>query len=381
MVEIACWHFRLFSTSVLIFLGTILTGITLGTNLFLAFSLPTASSPAWLTAVNSLEDQQEQNFVQENDDDKDMLHIVTSRFMQLQPNLTALGEARLRLFETFCLPSMLMQEAKNFVWFIMTDPDLELRLLNQMRELLFPYPNFFLVLMNSKLVTPTNLTEMIAEHLFVTGDVDYLRSLMLDTARPLLLETRLDADDALSSTTLLRIQETARELPNDQSGWQVICNNLHYEWRNDEILNFSDSGIRTSGQLRLVMEAICVTPGYTLVRHRPLGSIEFPPWPKIGHHLMNREWPKCGGKSNATSDCWTRLPKYPAALRSRTTTSAGMSRIESTPTDKNYDNQTDVLWSYVTRDFGVLQDNAKATSLYLKSHLSEILEENLVGQW
>jgi hypothetical protein len=252
------------STSFLVFLGTILTIITLGTNLFLAQSLPTVSSPSWLRAtdgtgaiVNKV------NFTTLDETDRDMLHVVTSRFMQLQPNLTALGEARLRLFETFCLPSMSMQQVTNFVWFVMTDPDLEPKLLQQMNDLLEPYPHFYLVLMNSKLVTPVDLEEMIQKKLFLTGDINHLRRIMLDPSRPLLLETRLDADDALNSRTLLEIQKAARSLPYDETGWQVICNNLHYEWRNDEILNTSMPVIETSGSLRLVMEQICVTPGYT----------------------------------------------------------------------------------------------------------------------
>lgn len=361
----------------LLVLGLILTMITLGTNIFLALSLPPASSPSWITGGNNAA-LLVRNKEGENEDDRDMLHVVTSRFMQLQPDLLSLGQARLLLFETFCLPSMLMQQADNFVWFVMTDPALESTLLNRMKELLAPHPNFFLVLMNEKLVTPDNLSRLIEDRLFATGDVDYLESLMMDANRSLLLETRLDADDALSARTLRRIQDAARGLPHDSNGWQVICNNLHYEWRNDEILDAKT--VETSGQLRLVMESICITAGYTLVRHRPPGSLEFPAWPKIGHHLMSREWPKCLGHTNATSDCWTRLAKYPAALRSRTATSAGMSRVEATSKDKMYDNQTETLWSFVTRDFGILQEDAKATSRYIKSNLPSILEDNLKGQ-
>lgn len=377
MADTAKWHFRLFSTSVLLALGLFLTATTISTNIFLALSLPSASSPTWISPGNEVIFR---NGDKKSDTNQDMLHVVTSRFMQLQPDLVSLGEARLQLFETFCLPSMLVQQADNFVWFIMTDPSLEPVLLNRMKELLSPHRNFYLVLMNDKLVTSNILPSMIKDDLFATGDVDRLRSLMLDTNRPLLLETRLDADDALSAITLQRIQDSARDLPVDLTGWQVICNNLHFEWRNDEITDVNQTMV-TSGQLRLVMESICVTAGYTLVRHRPPGSIAFPAWPKIGHHLMNREWPKCLGNTNATSNCWTRLPRYPAALRSRTATSAGMSRIEATPKDKFYDNQTETLWSYVTRDFGILPEDAKATSRYMKEHLGAIVEDNLKGQW
>jgi hypothetical protein len=377
MVDTAKWHFRLLSTSVLLVLGLFLTSITLATNVFLALSLPSVPSPTWKSSGNDVPFRSEEL---DSNADRDMLHVVTSRFMQLQPDLVSLGEARLQLFETFCLPSMLLQQADNFVWFVMTDPKLEPMLLRRMKELLLPHPNFYLVLMNEKLVTANNVSRMIKDRLIVTGDINHLKSLMLDLNRPLLLETRLDADDALSSRTLQRIQDAARTLPTNSTGWQVICNSLHYEWRNDEI-TYGDQSVKTSGQLRLVMESICITAGYTLVRHRPPGSIDFPAWPNIGHHLMSREWPKCLGKTNATSDCWTRLPRYPAALRSRTATSAGMSRVEATSKDKFYDNQTETLWSYVTRDFGIRPENAKTASQYIKSHLAAIVEDNLKGQW
>jgi hypothetical protein len=300
--------------------------------------------------------------------------------MQLQPDLISLGKARLELFETFCLPSMINQQVDNFAWLMMADPKLDPRILNRLKELLSPHPHFFLVVLNSKLITPGNLTYMVDEKRFLTGDLEFLQSIMFDPNRPLLLETRLDADDALSGTTLRQLQDTARNLPPDQSGWQVICNDIHYEWRNDEVLE-ANTPIQTSGQLRLVMEEICVTAGYTLVRHRPSGSIDFPPWPAIGHHLINREWPKCSEHRNVTADCWTRLPKYPAALRSRTVTSAGMSRVEATDEDRFYDNFTDKLWGYVERDFNIELDKAKATSRYLKANLAAILEDNLKGQW
>ncbi|KAL7542436.1 hypothetical protein ACHAWF_007175 [Thalassiosira exigua] len=46
--------------------------------------------------------------------------------MQMQPNLVQLAEARLRLFKTICLPSILHQTAwGRFLWIIRTDPELD----------------------------------------------------------------------------------------------------------------------------------------------------------------------------------------------------------------------------------------------------------------
>jgi Putative rhamnosyl transferase len=369
---------RFLSTTLLLFFGVLFTVVTISTNLFLAWSLPFETGPSWMETGHVTK-----NLGAANDESRHadgMVHIVTSRFMQLQPHLIALGKARLELFETFCLPSMINQQVDNFVWFIMADPNLEPSIMNRLKQLVSQYPHFFLVVMNNKVVTPDILTSMVDDKLFLTGDLNFLRSVMLDTNRPLLLETRLDADDALSTKTIKKLQDTARQLPPDQSGWQVICNDIHYEWRNDDIFE-TNITTHSSGQLRLVMDSVCVTVGYTLVRHRPRGSIDFPPWPEIGHHLISREWPQCSQDNNVTYNCWTRLPKYPAALRSRTVTSAGMSRVVAAEEDRVYDNYTDKLWGYVERDFNIAPDHARAASLYLKANLAAILEDNLKGQW
>jgi hypothetical protein len=119
----------------------------------------------------------------------------------------------------------------------------------------------------------------------------------------------------------------------------------------------------------------------------------------MGHHLVTRDWPKCmrqnanpersdsdnttvvaTKKHTAASNCWTRLGQYPAALRSRTITSAGMSRVDATPEGMRYENQTDRFWKIVERDFGISRQAAETTSQYLKENLSPIILDNLKGQ-
>lgn len=55
-------------------------------------------------------------------DEWPLVHIVQTRFMQEQGPLEILGMARLKLFLTFCLPSMVLQTTQNFFWIIKTDP-------------------------------------------------------------------------------------------------------------------------------------------------------------------------------------------------------------------------------------------------------------------
>eukprot|EP00980_Cylindrotheca_fusiformis_P029149 scaffold22740_cov139-Cylindrotheca_fusiformis.AAC.3 len=319
-------------------------------------------------------------------EDNNILHIVTTRFMQSQSNLHVLGKARLELFETFCFPSMTNQVIDNFLWFVMVDPNLDDPLLERLKLLLLPYSNFYLILSNEKMLTPETLSNTTTAPKILSGDLAKLHSSMGDLHRTLLLETRLDADDGLHKKTLGQIQLAARELPVETNGWQVICNDVHIEWRNDEITSLEEP-VRTSGKLRMVREEICVTPGYTLARHREHGNNDFPPWPRVGHHLMNSMWPKCFSKANTnttnlvTVDCWTRLPKYPAAIRSRTITSAGMSRIQVDSTESKYDSKTEALWKHVLADFGITSNHALTTSRFLKDNINAILKDNLEGQW
>jgi hypothetical protein len=59
-------------------------------------------------------------------DEPRLIHILETRFMQNQPNLIELAKARLRLFETICLPTVLKQSAwGKFIWIIRTDPKLD----------------------------------------------------------------------------------------------------------------------------------------------------------------------------------------------------------------------------------------------------------------
>ena len=173
--------------------------LTVAANFYVASTLPALISTRQLTPN-----------VHKKDDSSGMLHIVTTRFMQAQPQLFDLGMARLLLFETFCLPTMIHQdvEKESFLWFVMTDPNLDAVLLDRLKRLLAPYPNFYLVASNAKLLTPHNLTAGMkyASTIILTGDLQMLYHRMFDVNRPLLIETRLDSDDGLESSALQEIQ-------------------------------------------------------------------------------------------------------------------------------------------------------------------------------
>lgn len=363
MARFRRWRSFLSISSLLI----LFVAINVTTNLFLATRLPLVAPPLlW---------ENEKKFSSENG----MLHMVITRFMQSQSHLYTLGRARMALFETFCLPSMKIQLAKDYIWLIMVDPDLNLELLDRFKQLLGEYPNFYLILSNENTLTQRHYEDLAASRRILTGNLERLESVLFDDSRPLLLQTRLDADDGLHRKTLLLLQKTAKNMSNSIDGWKIICDDIHVEWRNDEITS-NNTSVETSGKLRMVREGICITPGYTLVQYRESGQTKLPPWPKIPHHKVTSDWPECGVGA-VPVNCWTKLKRFPAALRSRTITSAGMSRIQSKEGTDIYDNQTYMLWPHVTVDFGVQQKHAIQTSRLLKENVYSIAKENLEGQW
>jgi Putative rhamnosyl transferase len=400
-------HQRLVPVSTLML---IMIFVTVGTNLFLAsWIIPPLLDigPIRQSESTGIHGDTNENNIDRRQLDRTnkVLHIVTTRFQQLQPHLVELGKARIKLFETFCLPTMIKQDIQDgFLWFVMTDPDLDPVLLQHLERLLRPFPHFYLVASNDKLVTPNQLVTVNKTTEFIrTGDLDRLYHDLFDIHRPLLIETRLDADDGLHGRTLSEIQRMVfEELPVDTRGWQIICSRIHYEWRNNDIAtavvhvdrghNTTTTTTMSSGKIRLVRERICVTPGYTLVRRRPKYSIDFPVWPRTGHNLIVIEWPECSnGSPNSTAtsslsdaatyNCWKKLGNFPSAVRSRTITSAGMSRVIPASETDIYDNSTRLFWELVERDFGIMEINAQLTSKYLKHNLPHIVEDNLKGQW
>ena len=65
-----------------------------------------------------------------------IIHIVNTRFMQHQGNLTTLATARLYLFKTVCLPSMLKQKNQDFLWIIKVDPALDVDIRNKLVDII-----------------------------------------------------------------------------------------------------------------------------------------------------------------------------------------------------------------------------------------------------
>lgn len=351
-----------------------------------------------------------------------IIHIVNTRFQQNDKNLNALGAARLELFETFCLPSMVHQTiqpsisslsasqkpqlAYRFIWIIKVDPHLDPMLKNKMADLLRSYPNFFLVGSNTNFngagswrsgeagndLYQNDMTASTAISPIYTGDTSILNLAHAYRNDRIVLETRLDADDGLPLRYLEDIQHSAvkhlsctgdakKRKENKQAKWMYWCMPRAFNWHSNALMTTSTS-IDDTGRLSLESnrgQLFCLTPGLTSGISVGVNANELPTY---GHHKLmaqlkmkiNKFKPrnKCGKKP-----CLHVLTNvFP--IRARTPTSAGMMNVITGVKDVQY-NDT-LTWQNMLETFAIQKERVKLANLYLRNNLISIAKDNLKGQ-
>eukprot|EP00978_Attheya_sp_CCMP212_P005407 scaffold12111_cov48-Attheya_sp.AAC.1 len=194
------------------------------------------------------------------------------------------------------------------------------------------------------------------------------------------IETRIDADDALHSEFIDMIQSTAHQvLPsptNDtemerqqlQPKWLLWCAKEHMEWH-------MGNESRPEGMLIKKSESFCITPGLTRVYQAGMHASQIPG----GNHMKLHEKAKVckGDQVYEGANCLTGLNGGPSALRARTVTSAGMSGVGEVKTSQALQME---LWNVVKYLFAINRKDAIHTNTYLKDHEGVIALENLIGQ-
>lgn len=333
-----------------------------------------------------------------------LIHIVNTRFMQEQGNLTALGNARLALFRIFCLPTMQQQTSQNFLWIIKTDPSLDSSILEEMVGYLQPYPNFFLVASNVNFRINEQFpgawrdgaeVDDLAKSRVYTGNQSLLESAMsyYRKSDPYpILETRLDADDGLHVQFLEVVQTAAmdafhNENPEKTPSWLYWCSRRHVEWHFAEKRMGNDpiwDRIISSGAFAGIQHSkLCITPGITVGFAPGISENEVPIYPhdKIIANIQNTPNDEACGLEQS-SDCLQFVENFVfEAIRSRSPTSAGMLRVDIVPTEVARETRLyNAFLDMVSEKFGISETQLKWINQYLKDHLLEIAEENLKGQ-
>ena len=356
--------------------------------------------------------------------------------MQHQHNLTELGLVRLRLFQTFCLPTLRAQTNPNFLWILYVDPQLVDEVKQPLLESLHNQSNI--------LVVPTlqhySLRQGIVSigghdnnknHVW-SGDVDLAMRYYEASRTRILIDTRLDADDGLAIDYVNRIQQRVQQdflpatitnnsnhtHPNDneamQRPWNVYCVLQHTEWhhtmrqpqpqqpKDNNNNNKNNNPYSSLGYMitRPKGDNKCITPGLTMAfgpkaSHKTI-SMQSLPHSRIAHVV-----PECSSsKGNNKLHCWQHIYRHvPGAIRARTPTSAGMDRVRPVllanhNDNKNDDNTTaaaaaivavaaspqESKWNQWETTFGINRTVVRETQLYFLQHLSRIAKDNLKGQ-
>mmetsp|Transcript_296 Transcript_296/g.724 ORF Transcript_296/g.724 Transcript_296/m.724 type:complete len:492 (+) Transcript_296:26-1501(+) len=357
-----------------------------------------------------------------------LIHIVQSRFMQEQNPLETLGIARLKLFFTFCLPSMIQQSSQDFFWIIKTDPGFtKTAAFDTLVQLVRSHDNFYVVASNLNFIFGSAGREGswrdgkegmdLLHSKIYTGNIDRLKAAIALRNEKVVLETRLDADDGLHENFIEYIQDVAlkrfqpfeRDLVDDQKlipDWLYWCSRRHIEWHSDtdgSLPEKQDSNLGSVevGYINVIEhEKLCVTPGitvgYNVNSKKSNQTIHVPVYDHDKLYKNVRNSMSCYGKQNTKYEgegdinrLTTRDPCLElvedfifCAIRSRTWTSAGMSDIDLAGKDGAYQSEelTEKLWAFSERSFGINKTDVEQTQTFLIRKKKTIAKENLLGQ-
>jgi len=335
------------------------------------------------------------------------LHIVNTRFMQHQADLVDLARARLVLFETFCLNSILGQsilrktqhDTPPFLWIIKTDPDLDESLVKELVSLIEPYPFIYLVASNANYGIGVNPggwrgseagNDVLRSHVY-SGNMTLLRQAHAARDTRAVLETRLDADDGLHVKLLeiiqveayAKLKYTRKTKQRGRQDWMYWCSLNHLDWSPTPpfITNTSEYGTFVPYKT----SKACITAGITL--GVSVGQQE-KNIPRFMHHELyqelsvNKTRATCGGET-----CLHMMEKpILGAIRSRTATSAGMRNVKVLDADDAQMVKHAVpignahLINALQQGFHVTIPNVVKVNRYMQDHVFAIAADNLRGQ-
>lgn len=322
----------------------------------------------------------------------DIVHVIYTRFMQHQPHLLHLGMARLKLFETFCFPSIQGQTSQEFLWMIRTDPELHPTLREGIIRVIRNMTNIVLIgsndirkgsLPDKNFRSTKALLDVSADTVFY-GNRELVESYYAAAKNRTLIETNLDADDGLALGYVATIQQQTvfhqRQHQREQNLplWFNWCLGEHFEWQ--FFVPFDSNS--TKGYLRAGSTHICVTPGLAWVTgpNNTASPAKF----ITGHHLIKRQSPNC--KPTQLTNCWRELPMPNGSVmgvRARSPTSTGMNTVV-VPSDRvNGDRaqQEDAqAWPVFLSSFRIGLDLVVRARKFLQDELKDLVEENLQGQ-
>lgn len=340
------------------------------------------------------------------------IHVVNTRFQQEQANLIDLGRARLALFETFCLNSIVGQTVLNkqhgtpFLWILKVDPELHEDLLRDLIGLVEPYDFIYVVASNVNFGVGQREggwrggeagRDVLSSRIY-SGDRTRLEQAHSARETRAVLETRIDVDDGLHLEYFENIQAEAlsklRWAPDQADRrtqrWIYMCSLRSIDWnptpRSHNVDPHNEFGVFIPRK----SPHVCITPGITIGVSIGVQESEVP---RFGHFDLVRNLRNGGSKNRVQCGAGSRTKclrllasPFFGAMRSRTPTSAGMrdilldgDRFERR-LDSSVTNNATWLTVELWKSFHCRLDHVVRTNLHLQVHVVDIAADNLRGQ-
>ncbi|CAJ1963994.1 unnamed protein product [Cylindrotheca closterium] len=319
---------------------------------------------------------------------RNIVHVVYSRFMQQQGSLMELGVARLNLMKALCVPTVFEQTNSDFLWVVRTDPELLPSLKEGLIDVLKGIPNVVLVasdvavdgFSDGSFRKDSAMGEFRKESLLL-GDLNLLRSYHEASKSNTLVETNLDTDDGIALNFVESVQAHVHSLfdvDRDQDGWLQICISRHMEWHvYSPWEKRSDRGCMLPGKGRS-----CIKSGLSWAT-QPKSTPEFS---KEVHNLKEYVASCYVGNSTENSlfkGCWVNVQRQDpendvVAIRSMTPASSGLAKgtissfdwsIKSLLFDKS-------AWSLLDPYFSIRPAEVKELRKYLVDNQEQVNTDN-----
>jgi len=312
-----------------------------------------------------------------------VIHIVYTRFMQHQANLTNLGLARMELFQTFFLRSLSKQSTDNFLVVIRADPDLHPSVRDPLIQLLEEEADFHYLLIGTNENVPNShqYTDLLRRlnttrdglpvpiETLWSGNGTYAQDYVVrshhshhhhshhhHTTIPLVIESRLDSDDGLHREFLEYLQRQAVDVLGDyhhhSHSWRISCAGKYMEWQmvapwEEHPLDNDDQEERTThddstnmglGSLVGLQVNECISAGLSIAYYPSFSSSEgVGVGERVGvptlrnHEKIASTTRRCrsltSGAIKHHTNCMDFVELSPSVVRARTPTSAGMLNV------------------------------------------------------
>ena len=161
-----------------------------------------------------------------------IVHVVHTRFLQNRPRLQDFTKARLEQFKAFTLPSIKQQTNDEFLWVIWSDTSLTEDTETQIKEMLHGMTNVVVLGYKKERhsIQSAWFQNTFDQSYIVTGSYRLIMSFHQAAQNHTVVDTFLDAEDALSLNFVGDVQKEASEALAQRGTFRLWCPSHHLSW-------------------------------------------------------------------------------------------------------------------------------------------------------